>query len=97
MGSVGDQAIALKTPSMSVTGMLRQPQSRPFQCREIRPEVISIRSQQQSRFPARVAEKDMAVFLFHAQIAFESSQNQLVLDRFFTGAESSEKKVRLDD
>jgi len=41
---------------------------------------FSIRSQQQSRFPARIAEKDITVFLFHEQIAFESSQNQLVLD-----------------
>ena len=61
------------------------------------PEGNSIRNQQHSCFPARVAQKDMVVFLFHAQIAFESGQNQLVLDRFFTGAESCENKICLDD
>ena len=39
----------------------------------------------------------MVVFLFHSQIAFESSQNQLVLERSFVGAGSCEDKVRLND
>jgi hypothetical protein len=73
------ETIVLNCMGLSVMAMLRQPQSRPFRCREIRPEGISIRSQQQSRFPARVKEKNMAVFLFYAQIAFESGQNQFVL------------------
>jgi len=57
---------------MSAMAMLRQPR-----CRETRPEGVSTRSQQQSCFPTRVAEKDMAVFFFHAQIAIESSLGEL--------------------